>query len=193
MFMAFLKWVDFSTLPALAYIRWDSSTSADGCGGVVGAGVRQIVGRDFNSNSMCFRLLWLFLGFAAVSWGVSIFGVFLSWPVASEALQGLGAQPIAYDQMLDYWLRMAAGAFALIDCWYLVLMCRPQKHYAAIPWFGALMLVEGGILLAHGLRLSLPPFPFYADTAACFIGGGGILCLARHARPTANASRTTGQ
>ena len=85
--------------------------------------------------------------------------------------------------MLDYWLRMAAGAFTLIGCWYLVLMCWPQKHHAAIPWFGGLMLMEGAILLVHGLRLSLPAFPFYADTAACFISGGGILFLAR-AKPT---------
>ncbi len=79
--------------------------------------------------------------------------------------------------MLDYWLRMASGAFALVGCWYLVLMFDPQKFAPAIPWFGALMVVEGFILLFHGLRLSLPPFPFYGDTLACFVGGGGILWL----------------
>ncbi|HEX7859936.1 MAG TPA: hypothetical protein VF773_06410 [Verrucomicrobiae bacterium] len=63
---------------------------------------------------MHLRLLRLFLGFAAVAWGVSIGGVFMSWSAAAGALQGLGAQPIAYDRMLDYWLRMAAGAFALL-------------------------------------------------------------------------------
>lgn len=132
---------------------------------------------------MPLRLLRLFLGLAAFAWGVSVVGVFLSWPAAAQALQGLGAQPIAYDRMLDYWLRMAAGAFALVGCWYLVLMIWPQKFHAAIPWFGGLMLVEGVILLVHGLRLSLPPFPFYGDTTACFVGGGAILYLARFARP----------
>jgi hypothetical protein len=38
------------------------------------------------------------------------------------------------------------------------------------------------ILLVHGLRLSLP-LPFYADTAACFFGGGGILYFSRYAKP----------
>jgi hypothetical protein len=85
--------------------------------------------------------------------------------------------------MLDYWLRMASGAFALIGCWYFVLMIWPRKFHAAIPWFGALMLVEGLILLIHGVRLSLPPFPFYGDVSACFLGGAGILSLARYAKP----------
>lgn len=132
---------------------------------------------------MHLRLLRLFLGFAAFTWGISLVGVFLSWPSAVQVLEGLGAQPIVYDRMLDYWLRMAAGAFSLIGCWYLVLMIWPQKFHVAIPWFGGLMLIEGIILLVHGLRLSLPPFPFYADTSACFVGGGAILYLSRYARP----------
>jgi hypothetical protein len=135
------------------------------------------------TRHMQLRLLRLFLGFAAVAWGASVFGIFVSWPEASQLLQGLGARPIAYDPMLDYWLRMAAGAFTLIGCWYLVLMVWPQKYCAAIPWFGALMLAEGLILLIHGIRLSLPPFPFYGDVAGSLVGGGGILFFARHAKP----------
>ena len=132
---------------------------------------------------MPLRLLRLFLAFASFAWGISVVGVFASWPQVNDIAQGMGAKPIAYDPMLDYWLRMAAGAFALIGGWYLVLMLWPRKFHAAIPWFGALMLVEGVILLVHGLRLSLPPFPFYGDTAACFLGGGGILYFSRAARP----------
>jgi hypothetical protein len=129
------------------------------------------------------RLLKLFLGFSALAWGISAVGVFVSWSKAAELLQGLGAQPITYDPMLDYWLRMASGAFALIGCWYFVLMIWPRKFHAAIPWFGALMLAEGLILLIHGVRLSLPPFPFYGDVSACLLGGTGILSLARYAKP----------
>jgi hypothetical protein len=132
---------------------------------------------------MNLRLLRLFLGFAAFAWGVSVFGVFLSWSAACQALQGLGAQTIVYDRMLDYWLRMAAGAFTLIGGWYLILMIWPRKFYVAIPWFGGLMLAEGLILLVHGVRLSLPPLPFYADTLSCFLGGGGIVYFSRYAKP----------
>jgi len=132
---------------------------------------------------MPLRLLRLFLGFAAFAWGISVVGVFASWPQVNSIAQGMGAKPIAYDPMLDYWLRMAAGAFTLIGCWYLVLMIWPKKFHAAIPWFGALMPVEGLILLVHGLRLSLPPFPFYGDVSACFLGGAGILYFSRYAKP----------
>ena len=135
-----------------------------------------------NTANMQLRLLRLFLGFTALNWGISVVGVFLGWPAAEHALEGLGAHPIIYDKMLDYWLRMAAGGFALIGVWYLMLMIWPQKFYPAIPWFGAMMLVEGVILLVHGLRLGLPPFPFYGDVAGCVIGGGGILWFSRHAR-----------
>jgi hypothetical protein len=135
------------------------------------------------TNVAQIKLLRIFLGFSAFAWGVSVFGVFMSWPAASQALEGLGAKPIAYDRMLDYWLRMASGAFTLVGCWYFILMIKPQKYHAAIPWFGALMIVEGIILLVHGVRLSLPPFPFYADTAACLLGGAGILWLSPCAKP----------
>lgn len=136
---------------------------------------------------MQLRLLRLTLGFAGCAWGISVAGVFISWPAATQAFEGLGAEPIAYNRMLDYWLRMAAGAFTLLGCWYLVLMAWPQRYYLAIPWFGGLMLVEGVILLVHGLRLSLPPFPFYADATACLVGGGAILYLSRSARPNQRA------
>ena len=132
---------------------------------------------------MPLRLLRLFLGFAAFAWGISVVGVFASWPQVNGIAQGMGAKPIAYDPMLDYWLRMAAGAFALIGGWYLVLMFWPRKFHAAIPWFGALMLAEGIILLVHGLRLGLGPFPFYGDVSACFLGGIGILFFARSTKP----------
>ena len=59
--------------------------------------------------AMRLRLLRIFLGLAALTWGAAVFGVFVSWSTAVQGLQGFGAQAIAYDRMLDYWLRMAAG------------------------------------------------------------------------------------
>jgi hypothetical protein len=138
---------------------------------------------------MNLRPLRLFLGFSAIVWGISVFGVFLSWSSSVNLLRGLGAQPLVYDRMLDYWLRMAAGAFTLVGGLYLLLMLQPNKYRAVIPWFGWLMVLEGVILLVHGLRLALPPFPFYGDVAACFFGGGGILWFSRRANETA-ASNT---
>jgi len=132
---------------------------------------------------MQLRLLRLFLGFAAVAWGISVVGVFASWPKIDEIAQGMGAKPLTYDPMIDYWLRMMAGAYALIGVWYLLMMLWPKKFYVAIPWFGALMVAEGIILLVHGLRLGLGPFPFYGDVSASIIGGAGIMYFARAAKP----------
>lgn len=83
--------------------------------------------------------------------------------------------------MLDYRLRMAAGAFTLVGGPFFLLMPQPAKHRAVIPWFGLLMLVEGLVLPTQGVRLGLPPLPLYADTAACFTGGRGILRSAARA------------
>jgi hypothetical protein len=117
------------------------------------------------------------------AWGISVVGVFASWPQINNIAQGIGAKPIAYDPMLDYWLRMICGAFTLVGGWYLALALWPHKFAVAIPWFGWLMVAEGVILLVHGLRLSLSPFPFCGDVSACFLCGAGILFFARAARP----------
>jgi len=107
------------------------------------------------SQALQFRLLRVALVFSAAVWGVSAFGVFLKWDTAAGALQGMGAKLIPYDPMLDYWLRMASGAFALVGTGYLLLAISPRKYAVMLPWFGWIMIVEGMILLVHGLRLEL--------------------------------------
>ena len=131
---------------------------------------------------MRLRLLRLFLAFSAFGWGVCVVGVFASWEQVNCIAQGMGAKPIAYDPMVDYWLRMICGAFTLIGGWYLVMALWPRKFAVAIPWFGWVMVLEGVILLAHGLRLGLAPCPFYGDVSACLLGGAGIIYFARAAR-----------
>jgi len=130
---------------------------------------------------MQIRLLRLFLAFSATSWIVCVVGVFATWSQINSIAQGMGAKPIAYDPMLDYWLRMICGAFTLVGLWYLALALWPRKFAAVIPWFGWLMIAEGIILLVSGLRLGVGPFPFYGDTSICFVCGLGIVCFARHA------------
>jgi len=79
---------------------------------------------------------------------------------------------------------MVAGAFGLLGAGYLVLALNPRRHRAMLPWAGWLMVAEGCILAAHGLRLGLPALPFYADVAACLAGGVGILAFRRAASTT---------
>ena len=128
------------------------------------------------------RLLQMLLFASAFAWGVSAIAVFLPWPIAVTALKGLGAGPLPNDPMLDYWLRMAAGAFAGIGIYFLVLAFQPARLSSIIGLSGALMFLEGFVLLVHGLRLGLPPIPFYADTAFCLLVGGGIWWLRNSAQ-----------
>ena len=126
---------------------------------------------------MRLRLLRLFLAVSGFVWAVSIVGVFVPWSSAENMLLGMGAQPIAYDPMLDYWLRMASGAFFLVGIVFLLLAAFPRRYVSMIPVFGWLMLAEGAILAFHGFRLGLRPFPFYGDISSCFVLGAGILVL----------------
>lgn len=133
------------------------------------------------SNQTRLQLLRLVLCFCSFVWGVSAFGVFAKWETAANALQGMGAKPIGYDPMLDYWLRMAAGAFTLVGTGYLLLAIYPRKFAVMLPWFRWIMVIEGLVLLVHGLRLGLSPFPFYGDVSASFVGGLGILVMRKAA------------
>jgi len=123
------------------------------------------------------RLLRLLLLASAFAWAVSVVGVILPWPVVVTALQGLGARAVPADPMLDYWLRMAAGAFTGVGLFFLALAIWPKRFANVIGMAGALMFAEGIVLLVHGLRLGLPPFPFYADTVFCLLVGAGIWTL----------------
>ena len=136
---------------------------------------------------MHLNLLRAFLGLGAATWGAALAGVFLSWDIAESALEGLGARAMSYDRMMDYWLRMASGAFGLIGCLYLLLALWPRRYREMIPWFGWFSLSEGIILGVHGLRLSLPPWPFYGDVAARLLAGAGILVSWRQARSALHA------
>jgi hypothetical protein len=127
------------------------------------------------STAERFRLLRFALAFSGCVWGVSACGVFMKWETVAGALQGMGAKPISYDPMLDYWLRMASAAFALLGTGYFLLAVNPAKFAGMLPWFGWIMVLEGIVLLSHGLRLGLSPFPFAGDVCASLAGGFGIL------------------
>ena len=124
------------------------------------------------------KFLRTFLLLGAVTWGAASPGVFISWESATNAMAGFGAGPVPADSMLDYWLRMASGAFALVGCLYLTAALSPERMCTMIPLLGWFAVIEGIILLIHGLRLGIGPWPFFGDVAACLVSGGGILaCL----------------
>lgn len=123
------------------------------------------------------RLLNMVLLLGALGWGVALVGVILPWSTATAVLQGLGAGEIPSDPMLNYWLRMAGGGFGIIGALFAAVLIAPKRYGVLIPLLGWLSLAQGLVLLVSGLRLGLPPFPFWGDTAFCVGTGIGLLVL----------------
>lgn len=128
------------------------------------------------------RLLRLLLGVAAFGWLISVLGVVFPWDWAVIGFQGLGAGDIPHDPMLNYWMRMAAGAFTGIGVVFLLLAFWPDRYANLIRPAGILMVAEGLVLLVHGLRLGLGPFPLVGDVSFCLLIGLGICLLHSEAR-----------
>jgi len=126
---------------------------------------------------MKYRILRLFLFVTAFGWIIAIAGAVLPWSMAIAGLICLGAGDIAHDPMVDYWRRMASGAFTGIGVFVFIVALRPSKFENIIGLIGVLSVFEGLILLIHGLRLRLPPFPFYGDVFFCLFIGAGIWIL----------------
>ena len=117
----------------------------------------------------------IFLLVGAIGWGISIFGVLLPWSVMDIVLQNMGAASPITDVQVQYWFRMATGAWSIIGFLYLMVLLKPQKYNNLIPLLAWGTVFEGIVLLIHGLYLNLPLFPFAGDVEFCLIVGGGLL------------------
>ena len=139
---------------------------------------------------MKYRLLRLLLFVSAFGWAISAIGIILPWSTVIVGLNGLGAGTIPHDPMLDYWIRMTAGAFTGIGIFFLVIAINPRRFSNVIGLAGLLQFTEGIVLLIHGLRLGLPPFPFYGDTSFCLLAGACIWFLRNEAKETTDNKDT---
>ena len=117
----------------------------------------------------------IFLLAGAIGWGVSILGVLLPWSVMDIVLQNMGAASPMTDLQIQYWFRMATGAWSIIGFLYLIVLLKPQKYNNLIPLLAWGTVFEGIVLLIHGLYLNLPLYPFAGDVGFCLIVGGGLL------------------
>ena len=136
---------------------------------------------------MALRIMRMILGLVAISWGIAALGIALPWDTLDTLFHNFGARTLTHDPMLEYWIRMASGAYAAIGAFFAMLAIRPERYAALIPFAGTFLLLEGLVLLYHGVLLRLAPWPFYADTTACL--GGGLALLALH-HATRTAART---
>ena len=117
----------------------------------------------------------IFLLAGAIGWGISILGVLLPWSIMDIVLQNMGAASPITDVQVQYWFRMATGAWSIIGFLYLIVLLKPQKYNNLIPLLAWGTVFEGIVLLIHGLYLNLPLFPFAGDVGFCLIVGGGLL------------------
>ena len=125
-----------------------------------------------------FNLLRLLLLGAGLGWGLTIVGAFLPWDWATEHLEKFGGSgEIPNDVMLNYWMRMASGAFGIVGAFFLLAAWKPFFYKNIIPVLACGSLLEGAILLFYGLKFELPLFPFGPDVAIALIPGIGILLL----------------
>lgn len=117
----------------------------------------------------------IFLLTGAIGWGVSVLGVLLPWRVMDVILQNMGAAGPVADPMIRYHFRMAAAAWSVIGFFYFSAFLFPERYRRIVPLLAAGTLFEGVVLLAHGLILGVPLFPFAGDVGFCFVTGGGLL------------------
>lgn len=125
-----------------------------------------------------YNLLRIILLGAGLGWGLTIVGAFLPWEWATDHLERFGGSgEIPNDTMLNYWLRMASGAFGFVGAFFLLAAWKPDKYKNIIPILAYGSLIEVAILLFYGLKFNLPLFPFGPDVAIALIPGIGILLL----------------
>jgi peptidoglycan/LPS O-acetylase OafA/YrhL len=101
----------------------------------------------------------------------------MPWSFISSQLEGLGAKNLSSDPMLNYWLRMTAGAFTFIGILCFVAAINPIKQLQLIRSISLFLLCEGIVLLIAGITLHLFPVPYVVDSMFCLLIGGSMLVL----------------
>lgn len=124
------------------------------------------------------NILRLGLLLSACGWGISFFFTFAPWQIAARQLYDMGANEIAYDPLLDYWLRMASCAFGCIGIASAVACLRPAKFTGMISLLGPFHFIVGTTLVVAAYQNQLTPerhSTFIPDITFCFLAGLLIL------------------
>ncbi|BCU76945.1 hypothetical protein [Luteolibacter sp. LG18] len=133
------------------------------------------------------RILRLGLLFSACGWGISFWFTFVPWDEAADQLQGMGARPLRYDPILDYWLKMASSAFGCIGVASALACWRPGAFAGLVKLLPGFHLFVGTTLLVSSRLNHLNPHrhqTFIADITFCFVTAVliGLPLLARGGR-----------
>ena len=111
---------------------------------------------------------------SAIGWSISFYFTFASWGAATEQLYRMGADPIAYQPLLDYWLRMASSVFGCIGVGSAIACVRPRVLASFIRLLGPFHFVIGLTLSVAAYANHLAPRmhpTFIPDIVFCFLAG----------------------
>ena len=101
----------------------------------------------------------------------------------------MGANPIEYQPLLDYWLKMASGAFGCIGLLFFVVYRNKKKFKNLIPLLGYGSIFIGVILTISGINNTLQADKHpthYVDLLFCF--GVGALIIYGNKKQLTNGS-----
>jgi hypothetical protein len=108
---------------------------------------------------------------SALGWGISFVFTIYGWPDAVAKLESMGADPIAYQPLLAYWLKMASAVFGGIGVASALAFLWPDRYEAIIRLLAPFHLALGGVLIAaavaNGLEYGRHP-TFVWDITFCF-------------------------
>ena len=117
-------------------------------------------------------MLRLGLLLSSIGWGISFGFTFCSWDAASHQLYQMGADRIAYQPLLDYWLKMASAAFGCIGLASALACLRPASFEGLIcllgPFHGFMGTVLAISAMTNNLQTDRHP-TFVADITFCFV------------------------
>lgn len=118
------------------------------------------------------RILRLGLILSSCGWGISFFFTFAPWEMAANQLYDMGANKIAYDPLLDYWLRMASCAFGCIGIASALACSWPARFTGLISLLGPFHFIVGTTLAVSAWHNHLDPevhSTFIPDITFCFL------------------------
>jgi hypothetical protein len=135
------------------------------------------------------RVIRLGLLICTFGWGISFFFTIESWERAVARLQQMGAEPITYQPLMAYWLKMASAVFGCIGIASGLAFHWPQRFAAVIQLLAPFHLIVGVTLITAAIGNDLSPArqpTFVWDIAFCFTVATLVGLPLVHPRPAAD-------
>lgn len=118
------------------------------------------------------RTLKAGLFLSAFGWGLSFVFTIEPWNSAVLRLYQMGAETIAYQPLLAYWLKMASAVFGCLGVASAVCFMRTERMIEVIRLLVPLHLIVGITLVSSAVSNKLDPAvhkSFVADISFCFL------------------------